>query len=108
KYDVQRIRRSVSGAFDFRINRNHSLSANAMYNWRDDRENRFRLRTDDIEPIYESEGSDVIVDYEGRIGRQTKGGIDNGRNKLRRLEDQRVKNFSLGGDHLFGSALDME
>ncbi len=108
KYDVQRIRRSISGAFDFRINQSHSLNANAMYNWRDDRENRFRLRIDDIEPIYDAANESAIVGYEGRIGRQTKGGIDNNRNKSRRLEDQRVKNFSLGGDHLFGSALDMD
>ncbi len=108
KYDVQRIRRSISGAFDFRINKNHSFTANAMYNWRDDKENRFRLRVDDIEPIYDATNESVIVGYEGRIGRQTKGGIDNGRNNLRRLEDQRVKNLSLGGDHLFGSVLDMD
>jgi hypothetical protein len=35
--------------------------------------------------------------------RQSKGGIDNDRNQNRRLEDQRMQNYSLGGEHLFGS-----
>ena len=35
--------------------------------------------------------------------RQSKGGIGNDRNKNRRLEDQRMQNYTLGGNHLFGS-----
>ncbi len=106
KYDVQRIRRSISGAFDFKLGTNHTITANAMYNWRDDRENRFRLRTDNITPTYND--NNEIIGYTGRIGRQTKGGIDNSRNKSTRLEDQRVQNYSLRGDHLFGSSLDVD
>ncbi|QRQ99865.1 TonB-dependent receptor [Dyadobacter sandarakinus] len=106
KYDVQRIRRSLSAAFDFRLNASSTITANAMYNWRDDRENRYRMRIDNIEPTYNDDNA--ITGYEGRIGRQTKGGIDNSRNKGGRLEDQRVQNYSLKGDHLFGPKVDLD
>ncbi|GAA4442344.1 TonB-dependent receptor [Ravibacter arvi] len=106
KYDVQRIRRSLSAAFDFKLGKHHTITANAMYNWRDDRENRYRLRIDKIEPEYDA--GNTITGYTGRIGRQTKGGIDNSRNKMGRLEDQRVQNYALRGDHLWGSKLDMD
>ncbi len=106
KYDVQRIRRSVAAAFDFKLSPNHSLYANAMYNWRDDRENRYRMRIDDIEPQYN--GDNGITGYKGRVGIQTKGGIDNDRNKMARLEDQRVQNYSLRGEHLLSADLDMD
>lgn len=105
-YDVQRIRRSVAGAFDFKLGANHTIFANAMYNWRDDRENRYRMRMDNIEPIYNA--SNAITGYNGRIGIQTKGGVDNDRNKMTRLEDQRVQNYSLRGEHLISSGLDMD
>ncbi|TDE10553.1 TonB-dependent receptor [Dyadobacter psychrotolerans] len=106
KYDVQRIRRSLSAAFDFKLGQNHTITANAMYNWRDDRENRYRLRIDNIEPVYDN--NDKITGFEGRIGRQTKGGIDNSRNKNTRLEDQRVQNYSVKGDHLLGPKVDLD
>lgn len=106
KYDVQRIRRSVAAAFDFKLGQNHTIFANAMYNWRDDRENRYRMRIDDIEPQYND--GNQITGYKGRIGFQTKGGIDNDRNKMARLEDQRVQNYSLRGEHLLASDLDMD
>ena len=106
KYDVQRIRRSISGAFDFKLGQNHTLTANAMYNWRDDRENRYRVQTDDIEPIYNDDNK--ITGFEGRVARQTKGGIDNNRNKNTRLEDQRVQNYSLKGDHLLSPKVDLD
>src|SRR5690606_17420610 len=50
QYFVQRIRRSVALASDFKIDDRNRLSFNGMYNWRDDRENRYRLRFTDIEP----------------------------------------------------------
>lgn len=106
KYDVQRVRRSLSASMDFKLAPNHTLTASAMYNWRDDRENRYRMRIDNIEPIYDA--SNRITGYEGRVGRQTKGGIDNDRNKGTRLEDQRVQNYSLRGDHLLGSKVDLD
>jgi TonB-dependent receptor len=106
KYDVQRVRRSLSAALDYKINAKNTLYANAMYNWRDDRENRYRLRTTDIEPEYDD--NDNIIGYLGSVRRETKGGINNSRNKNRRLEDQRVQNYSLRGDHLLGSKVDLD
>lgn len=106
KYDVQRVRRSFSLALDYEINENHRLYAKGIYNWRDDRENRFRSRYRGIEPIFDSSGN--LQGYEGAIRNQTKGGIDSGRNKSARLEDQRVQNYSIGGDHLLGSSVDFD
>ena len=104
-YNVQRIRRSASIALDYKFDENNSIFANAIYNWRDDRENRFRTTYDDIEPIYAGES---ITGYTARVKRQTKGGVDNNRNKNRRLEDQRVQNYSLRGEHLINSKLDLD
>ncbi|REG96477.1 TonB-dependent receptor [Flavobacterium aquicola] len=108
KYDVQRIRRSASFAFDYKFNENNTIFANAIYNWRDDRENRFRTTYDDIEAVYDAADESKIVRFEGRVKRQTKGGIDNDRNKSRRLEDQRVQNYALRGEHLIGSKVDLD
>ncbi|GAA3570740.1 TonB-dependent receptor [Snuella lapsa] len=106
EYLVQRIRRSFSANLDYQFNDNNNIYFKSIYNWRDDRENRFRLEHEildgeDIEP------GDFTVDTNGYLTsfpveakRQSKGGIDNSRNKNRRLEDQRMYNFSLGGDHL--------
>ena len=105
KYDVQRIRRSASIALDYKFNENNTIFANAIYNWRDDRENRFRTTYDDIEAIYDGED---IIGFEGRVKRETKGGVDNNRNKSRRLEDQRVQNYSIRGEHLINSKLDLD
>lgn len=105
KYDVQRIRRSGSVALDYKFDENNTIFANAIYNWRDDRENRFRTTYDDIEAIYDGEN---ITGFEGRVKRQTKGGVDNSRNKNRRLEDQRVQNYSIRGEHLINSKLDLD
>src|SRR5690606_31584750 len=106
KYDVQRVRRSFSLALDYEINENHRLYAKGIYNWRDDRENRFRSRYRGIEPV--CDGSGNLLGYEGAIRNQTKGGIDDSRNKNTRLEDQRVQNYSLGGEHLLGSSVDFD
>jgi TonB-dependent receptor len=103
QYLVRRTRRSVSGSVDYRIDANNVVIARAMYNWRDDWENRFRKRLRKIEPLYDNGLGGGITSWEGEIERETKGGIGNDRNDNRRLEDQRVRNFSLSGDHLFGS-----
>ncbi|WP_369820312.1 TonB-dependent receptor domain-containing protein [Tenacibaculum sp. SG-28] len=42
------------------------------------------------------------VRFPVEVKRETKGGINNNRNKNKRLEDQRMQNYTLGGDHLFG------
>ncbi len=100
-YLVQRVRRSFSVNLDYAFDANNTIYLKSMYNWRDDRENRFRLRYRSIEPIFSS-GTETITGYQGEIRRQTKGGIDNNRNENTRLEDQRMQNYSLGGEHLFG------
>ncbi|WP_353165389.1 TonB-dependent receptor [Empedobacter brevis] len=105
KYDVQRVRRSLSLSSDFKFNENHRIDLTAIYNWRDDRENRFRTRYRDIKQELDANGNYV---YTGEIRRETKGGIDNSRNKNRRLEDQRVYNISLRGEHLLSPKLDMD
>ncbi|WP_257670130.1 TonB-dependent receptor [Parapedobacter tibetensis] len=106
KYDVRRTRRSLSAAFDFNLSPSHSLYLNGMYNWRDDWENRFRWNAKDIEPLYDA--NDNIIGYQGAMSLQTKGGINNNRVKQRRLEEQKVQNYAIGGNHLFGSALDVD
>ena len=100
-YLVQRVRRSFSANLDYQINDRNNIYVKTMYNWRDDRENRYRLRYRSIEPVF-SPGTEDIISYQGEIRRQTKGGIDNNRNQNRRLEDQRMQNYTLGGNHILG------
>ncbi|MGN6417950.1 MAG: TonB-dependent receptor [Pseudobacter sp.] len=109
-YDEMRIRRSTAATIDWKINALHTITATGSYNWRDDKENRFRLRhryrgdADEPNPaelIYDGKGE--ITGYtNGEVLRQTKGGLDNKRNDNRRLEDQRVRSVALKGDHIFG------
>ena len=108
KYLVQRIRRSFAANFDYKFNNNHNVFLKTMYNWRDDRENRLRLG----HKIFDSEDigvgdftvtNGILTRFPVEVKRQTKGGINNNRNKNKRLEDQRMQNYSLGGDHLFGN-----
>ncbi|WP_422106970.1 TonB-dependent receptor [Winogradskyella sp.] len=99
-YIVQRVRRSFSANFDYRFDANNAIYLKTMYNWRDDRENRYRLRYRAIEPTTITNG--VGSNFQGEIRRQTKGGIDNDRNQNTRLEDQRMQNYTLGGEHLLG------
>ena len=106
KYDVQRVRNSFAFATDYKFNNNNSIYLNAMYNLRDDRENRYRARYRGIDPIYDA--NDEIIGFEGDVRRQTKGGIDNKKNKNTRLERQIVQNYSIGGEHLLSSKLDMD
>ncbi|WP_176465432.1 TonB-dependent receptor [Croceivirga radicis] len=107
-YLVQRVRRSFAANLDYQINANNNIYLKSMYNWRDDRENRFRLEHEILDG--EDIGSDDFTITNGyptrfpvEVKRQSKGGVNNSRNKNRRLEDQRMQNYSLGGDHLFGS-----
>ena len=97
KYDIQRVRRSVSLALDYKINPRHQLRFNGIYNHRDDRENRYRLRFRDLS--YPGSESGEISDV--TIVRETKGGASD-RGDEARLEDQRTQNFSVSGDHTFG------
>lgn len=106
KYDVQRIRNSFALATDYKFNDNNAIFINAMYNFRDDIENRYRARYRGIDPIYND--TDDIIGFTGDVRRQTKGGIDSNRNKNGRLERQTVQNYSIGGEHLLTSKLDMD
>lgn len=109
-YNEMRIRRSTAVTVDYKINTLHSISLTGSYNWRDDKENRFRLRHRYRGNFEKPNPADLIYDDKGEITgyknaeviRQTKGGLDNGRNENRRLEDQRVRSLALKGDHLFG------
>ena len=105
KYDVQRIRRSATLNIDWKIDSRNTIAADLMYNWRDDREARYRTQFKDIEPVYD--GS-TITGYEGTVVRETKGGIDDRRNRTRRLEDQRVQSYVLSGTHLLSPKVDMD
>lgn len=105
EYRVQRVRRSATLAFDYKINDNHTLMLSGMYNQRDDWENRFRMRVGQLDDSFDdgdfTESAPGVYQTFGRVEFETKGGLDNDRIKAARLEDQRVYNVTLAGDHLF-------
>lgn len=108
EYLVQRVRRSFSANMDYKFDANNTIYLKTMYNWRDDRENRFALAqeildAEDIELADFTIANGVPTRFPVEVARQTKGGLDNNRNKNRRLEDQRMQNYTLGGDHLWGA-----
>ncbi len=103
RYEEWRIRRSIGTSFDYKINPNNVIYLDGMYNWRDDRENRFQYEITKIKEVTDDEGN--VTGYTGNLIKQDKGGIGNSRNKNRRLEDQRMKNISLRGDHLIAEKL---
>jgi TonB-dependent receptor len=81
KYVVRRDRRSASIALDYRINDRNSIYVNSMYNWRDDWENRYRMRVSQIQRAFDrnqavSTGNNTY-NLPARVQYQTKGGIDN-------------------------------
>lgn len=94
KYDVRRIRRSISAGLDYRFDANNVIRLATIYNTRDDWENRYRLRY-----IF-AEDSDVT-----QIRRQTKGGKNGDPASGARLEDQRTLNATLSGEHTIADAL---
>ncbi|SOE20791.1 TonB-dependent receptor [Spirosomataceae bacterium TFI 002] len=109
-YQVQRIRRSLSANFDYDISANHSIGFSAMYNWRDDWENRFRMRVSQLEDAFDDgdftlNADGTFTSPSGRVEYQTKGGLNTDRNKAKRLEDQRVYNYTINGNHLFNKLL---
>lgn len=93
QYYVQRIRRSISSTIDYKLNNNNTFFLKGIYNRRDDYENRYRL-------VYKKMDYSETELTEAKVERQTKGGSAD--NKNRRLEDQRMWNVQLGGEHLFG------
>ncbi len=108
-YSVTRIRRSLSLGLDYKLNAKNTLYFSGMYNWRDDRENRYRMSAGDLEDAYDegniTEIETGLFETEAEIVRQNKAGIGNDRNKDARLEDQRMFSLSLKGDHLIGNKL---
>lgn len=109
KYLVRRDRRSTSLSLDYRLNDENVIYLSGMYNWRDDWENRFRMRVSQIDrafnrtPVTAVSTGDGKWNLPARVEFQTKGGMDSDRVKMRRLEDQRNRNLTLGGDHLLGA-----
>lgn len=106
-YLVQRVRRSFSANFDYQFDSNNSIYLKTMYNWRDDRENRYVLSqeildAEDIGPEDFTITNGFPTRFPAEIARETKGGIDNNRNQNTRLEDQRMQNYTFGGNHLWG------
>lgn len=102
RYDIQRIRRSVSLSLDYKINNANTITFRGMYNHRDDWENRFRLRYA-IRTSEEDWDRTQPMNY--RLTRQTKGGIGNDRVDNRRLEDQRTQSYGLQGEHLIAQKI---
>lgn len=93
RYDVQRTRRSISTAFDYRLSPTSTLMYRVLYNSRDDWENRFRAR-------YVLSEIDTLGQQTAEIRRQTKGGGPGNRLRNARLEDQRTQSHQLSGSHL--------
>ncbi len=108
-YLVQRVRRSFSVNLDYQFNANNSIYLKTMYNWRDDRENRYVVASELLDWDEVPEGDFTLTNntptrFPAEVARETKGGIDDDRNQNTRLEDQRMQNYSLGGNHLWGKA----
>ena len=104
KYDVRRERKSIGANLDYKFDNSNSIKASAIYNWRDDFENRYRLRYNSIKPIYDGE---EITGFKADLRSQTKGGIDNNQVKAARLERQIMQNYALSGEHLIGSKIQL-
>ncbi|MGI9550684.1 MAG: TonB-dependent receptor [Aurantibacter sp.] len=102
---IQRVRRSFAANFEYLPNNNNSLFFKTIYNWRDDRENLFVfeqevLANEDI-GIGDFEIEDGnLKSFPVLVSRKTQGGIDSKRHKNARLEDQRMQNYGIGGNHL--------
>ncbi len=108
EYQHTRPRRSFKLALDYEINPNHKLFLSGIYNWRDDWENRYRMRVSQIDDAFDdgtfTQISNGLYNLPARVQYQTKGGIGSDRVDNRRLEDQRNRNISLRGEHQFDKA----
>ncbi len=98
QYYVQRERQSYSLSADYIFSPNHKIEAKALFNRRNDWENRYRLSIKDIEK--NSAGT-----YEGELRYETKGGVED--NKYTRLEQQQTETYNIAGEHKF-SRLEMD
>lgn len=100
-YTLQRVRRSISANLDYKINDKNTLFLRSLYNHRDDWENRYRQRF----ARFKDNGDGTAT---ARVRRQTKGGLDNGRIKNTRLEDQRTATIDFAGEHLIGKSVEID
>lgn len=89
-YNIRRLRKSIGGTIDVRLNQNNKIYLRGLYNHRNDWENRYRLR---YKKIKEDDSGQLISE----VRRQTKGGISDNDNA--RLEDQRMWTTSIKGEH---------
>lgn len=94
QYNLERLRQSYSAIIDYDLAKGHNVFVSGMYTKREDWENRYRLRYNDIE-------QDDDGNWIAEIRKQTKGSTEE--NKFGRLEDQRMHSLRVGGDHLFGN-----
>ena len=98
QYYVTRERQSYSLALDWEINANHKLDFKGIFNNRNDWENRYRHTYKYMDPEDVGGATDRYeVIYETKSG-----GPDQ---RYARLEQQRTMDFTLGGEHLFGSLM---
>jgi TonB-dependent receptor len=100
KYDVQRIRRSLSASLDYRLGPNATLNFRSIYNLRDDFENRFRV-------IYSGMSAPNADGFtRGRVEAELKGGGEDQR--LRRQERQQTTANTLSGVHLISGRIKLD
>lgn len=98
-YLLQRVRQSYSASLDFKIDENNILKVNGMYNRRNDWENRYALEYKDIEQTDDGWTAEIVRSNKMSNSSDKGGG---------RLEEQRSRFLSLGGDHLFAGKLKMD
>ncbi|ASK28921.1 TonB-dependent receptor [Chryseobacterium sp. T16E-39] len=103
-YNEHRIRHSFDLNMDYEFNSKNKIYASAMYNFRNDKENRYALGYK-IKPTYNADESE-ITGWTGSMTRQNKGGDSDNDNT--RLEKQKVQNYALRGEHLLGSKIDLD
>ena len=92
QYYVTRERQSYSAAFDYKFNAANKIWFKAIYNRRNDWENRYRITYKKLDSSTKKQS--VVL--------QTKGG-DDGEDRDARLERQQTYDFTLGGEHQWGA-----
>lgn len=103
-YNEHRIRHSFDLNMDYEFNSKNKIYASAMYNFRNDKENRYALGYK-IKPVYNTDETE-ITGWTGSITRQDKGGDADNDNT--RFERQKVQNYALRGEHVLGSKIDLD
>jgi len=91
EYQIRRLRQSIGGTLDFKINPFNTIYFRGIYNNRKDWENRYRV-------TYAND----------QIERQSKGGISGDTNENARLENQKLWTTSLSGIHLFSGDIKLD